>query len=1713
MKHFFTFLLWYVSLQVYGQFDPLTATPIQCGTELFSTTSVGCYNVVSAGYCGSNYNQYTGPEKLYKFTITTPQNVSIKMAGMTADLDMFLLRSTSPADCIAESSLPLTSGYEYIGAYLEAGTYYLVIDGWSNAVSDYKLALNCAPSTGIPLCNFAENLSCGQTLTGDTKSGINQIQGPYCNQFCNYGGNEKIFKIEVPFKTIVNLSATGLVADLDMFLLSACDRNACIAYSGKSGVNSENISVTLNQGTYYIVLDGYVNSASTYSITYTCQQNTTPLNCNDAIVTNYSGDGSNLRFNYIFTAPQGYTFLRWKYNTTILSTSSNVHLLFNASGNYNICAEYLEVATGQVKSCCKLACITLPTSCENTIQYAYVNGVFKLSLAGVASNYQNINWRNDTDGTALDPNNVPASCRNIWVTVTYFNTSTNCWSLCCRYINFCPPSSCQDNISYQYSSTTNSFQFTFNAPYATNVTWKIDDTNTTLPYGIYSLPQGFQCGDKNISVYYFDTVSRCWRVCCKKVYICPPVSCDQSISMAYSPSQNAFQFSMNLPGNPSLFWKIEETNTYLPNGLFVLPSGWTCQERTVSAYYFDPQIQCYRVCCKKVVICPPQQCTGNIEFVYLPAGQFKFTLNSANAQNVVWKFDATGTIIPNGLFTIPSGWTCQERSVSAYYYDPAISAWRICSKNILLCPPTSCEDNIQYTYNGVTNSFHFTLSGYSNAIWKFDDTGQYIPNGIFTIPAGWGCQDRVISVYYLDPVTQCYRACCKKVSLCPPTSCQNAISHHYSPDGNTLYLNYNGNASQILQWLVEESGQTLGAAQSISYPVGTSCHTKTFSIQYKENGVWKMCCKKINVCNPNSCNSTITLTNNATSVQASIPTNLQNVIWFAPNTNTQIGSGNVLNIPLVNQQINTLVGVQFYNPAIGAYDACYKNVVVSCPLPTAAFNADVAGNQVTLTNTSIGATSYSWYISNGTFTPDCNNGTTHPTVIFTSGTHEICLTATNSCGSNTLCKNVVIHTGYDCSFQIPSDICGRAGDELLIPVRVQKFNDVLTFNFTIRSTNPGSLEFLNIEQYNPVIENGSNHYLAADHVRFFWSNANAKTLPDNTVLFYIRCKFSQTVTSNVDIHFSNDPVKAEAYGGNLQKLNLELINGSACLNTNPLTYSVLGQVMTHTVLRPMANTNVILNAPANTTTMTNSTGNYSFGSVNAGSSVVINPTSNVPHNAGVNALDIVRLQRHLLFIDLLTSPYKIIAADVNNDKVVNALDVVSMQRMQLQLISEFPNNTSHRFVPMSHVFTGDPLVSNFPEEIAIPNLNSDITNADFYGIKIGDLDDSYQPSTNIGNKLTSSDTVSVMLNRVYSLKNSIVKVPVTVRNFKNMAALEGTIHWDTTQLQFVKAGDFALFGLDEDNFATPTQLGKDILTFSWTTGSLAGISKDEDAIIFNLYFNSLLDEGQTASITFMQQPLPMFAANASLELVYVDVVNADVKVIAPVEVLSDVQEPLCSNSNDGSIALNVKGGTGQYQILWSDANLSGYSQTQLSEGQYKYTITDVLASIEVIDSVTIKQPLPLEVTHSITNDNNGGYTIVLDVKGGTAPYTFYQDNLVIAEEFQVTEPGVYSIIIFDANNCSVKHTIEINTVKTEDFNNDQLINIYPVPADDLIFVKSSEIGLIGTAYEIISEDGRLLNQGIIQGQSIDVRHLVDGMYFMRFKTDKAHTIKKFVIIK
>lgn len=63
----------------------------------------------------------------------------------------------------------------------------------------------------------------------------------------------------------------------------------------------------------------------------------------------------------------------------------------------------------------------------------------------------------------------------------------------------------------------------------------------------------------------------------------------------------------------------------------------------------------------------------------------------------------------------------------------------------------------------------------------------------------------------------------------------------------------------------------------------------------------------------------------------------------------------------------------------------------------------------------------------------------------------------------------------------------------------------------------------------------------------------------------------------------------------------------------------------------------------------------------------------------------VLVARHILGTQLLDSPYKIIAADVNRSNTVSTADLVDMRKLILQYEGSFPDNTSWRFIDASYI--------------------------------------------------------------------------------------------------------------------------------------------------------------------------------------------------------------------------------------------------------------------------------------------------------------------------------------------------------------------------------------------------------------------------------------------
>ena len=140
---------------------------------------------------------------------------------------------------------------------------------------------------------------------------------------------------------------------------------------------------------------------------------------------------------------------------------------------------------------------------------------------------------------------------------------------------------------------------------------------------------------------------------------------------------------------------------------------------------------------------------------------------------------------------------------------------------------------------------------------------------------------------------------------------------------------------------------------------------------------------------------------------------------------------------------------------------------------------------------------------------------------------------------------------------------------------------------------------------------------------------------------------------------------------------------------------------------------------------TDETGTFGF-DLDAGGDYSVVPSLDLDASNGVTTFDIVLITQHILGMNPLNDPLKLIAADANNSNTVTTLDVVAIRMVILQITDAFPNNTSWRFVDKSHIFTDPTSPWDFPEVVNINNLDQELLNVDFTGIKIGDVNGSAQ---------------------------------------------------------------------------------------------------------------------------------------------------------------------------------------------------------------------------------------------------------------------------------------------------------------------------------------------------------------------------------------------------
>lgn len=247
-------------------------------------------------------------------------------------------------------------------------------------------------------------------------------------------------------------------------------------------------------------------------------------------------------------------------------------------------------------------------------------------------------------------------------------------------------------------------------------------------------------------------------------------------------------------------------------------------------------------------------------------------------------------------------------------------------------------------------------------------------------------------------------------------------------------------------------------------------------------------------------------------------------------------------------------------------------------------------------------------------------------------------------------------------------------------------------------------------------------------------------------------------------------------------------------------------------------------------TLSNDEGEYAFTNVSEGGSYEVIPILNTSPLNGVSTLDLVLISRHILGVQPLSTPYQIIAADVNHSNSVTVFDMLDIRRVILGQEPTFSNNNSWRFVRSDYVFPqpSNPWLEAFEESYTINSLVSPgVDNADFKGIKIGDVNGDADTGGNF-QATEQRQSWSIRIQEQHFKAGEVIEVPFTAEHPKGLLGFQFSITFDTEVCAFAGI-EYGLAG--EENFGTQAS-GQGLVTVSWNTAAPSTLPND--AVLFTL---------------------------------------------------------------------------------------------------------------------------------------------------------------------------------------------------------------------------------------------------------------------------------------
>jgi hypothetical protein len=317
--------------------------------------------------------------------------------------------------------------------------------------------------------------------------------------------------------------------------------------------------------------------------------------------------------------------------------------------------------------------------------------------------------------------------------------------------------------------------------------------------------------------------------------------------------------------------------------------------------------------------------------------------------------------------------------------------------------------------------------------------------------------------------------------------------------------------------------------------------------------------------------------------------------------------------------------------------------------------------------------------------------------------------------------------------------------------------------------------------------------------------------------------------------------------GNKDFCTVELIvqdNSNTCTNTGSAQFAQVSGAI-YTEMQEMIDAvEVTLGAKMAEfpITVMSEEGYFAFSNLFMYEDYSVEPWKDDSHLLGVSTLDLVLIQKHILGITPLDSPYKIIAADANNSEEVTALDLVQLRKLILGLIDELPENNAWRFVDSDFEFENPMSPFPFVESIQLNQLDQDITAADFVAVKIGDVNASINEFNSSGVDNRTNNGTSLISEDKQFTEGDDLSLSISLNKDAAVLGMQFSLDFDASTMKY-QGFDGQDLHVSEDNIAVQ-DISEGLIHISISQAEAKNLSNAN--VMFSLNFEAI-STGQLSS--------------------------------------------------------------------------------------------------------------------------------------------------------------------------------------------------------------------------------------------------------------------------